>query len=113
MKWFNNWLASKVREAWDKSDSSVQYKISAKEKYALGTAAGVQINLAGARTQELESSPDLNFRMFRAENGYVMEVRQFDRRTERHSINMHLIPDGEDLGQSIGHIITIESLKVK
>jgi hypothetical protein len=50
--------------------------------------------------------------MFRAENGYVMEVRYNDRRTDRTTTILHLISDQEDLGQSIAHIITVESLKV-
>jgi hypothetical protein len=60
----------------------------------------------------MDSNPDLNFRMFRAENGYVMEVRYNDRRTDRMTTSLHIIPDDADLGQSISHIITIESLKV-
>ena len=111
--WFDKWIAKKVRRAWEES-TDVQHKISAKEKYALGTA----VNLVGAgltkgsSNRELESHADLNFRMYRAENGYAMEVRQFDKRTERHSINLHLITDDQDLGQAISHIITVESLKV-
>lgn len=110
--WFDKWIAKKVRRAWEES-TDVQHKISAKEKYALGTS----INLVGASISknshhELESPADLNFRMYRASNGYAMEVRCYDKRTERHSVNLHLIPDSEDLGQSIAHIITVESLKV-
>ena len=111
--WFDKWIAKKVRRAWEES-TDVQHKISAKEKYALSTG----INLVGAtisgshRSHELESQADLNFRMYRAENGYAMEVRHYDKRTERHTINLHLITDDQDLGQSIAHIITVESLKV-
>lgn len=113
MKWFDKWIAKKVRRAWDEA-SDVQHKISAKEKYALGTA----INLAGAQirptgSNELESQPDLNFRMYRAENGYAMEVRRYDKRVDRHSIALHLITDEQDLGQAISHIITVESLKAQ
>jgi hypothetical protein len=99
MIWLDKWIAKKVREAWDEPK---QFH-----------------NIVGSKTAELvsrdrmDSSPDLNFRMFRAENGYVMEVRYSDKRTERTTTNLHLISDEEDLGQSIAHIITLESLKVK
>jgi uncharacterized membrane protein YjjP (DUF1212 family) len=50
--------------------------------------------------------------MFRAENGYVMQVHQMDRKTERQTVNLHVITEDQDLGQAISHIITLESLKV-
>lgn len=111
--WFDKWIAKKVRRAWEES-TDVQHKISAKEKYALSTGmnmVGAQIS-KGFSSNELESHADLHFRMYRAENGYAMEVRHYDKRTERHNINLHLITDDQDLGQSIAHIITVESLKV-
>jgi hypothetical protein len=101
MNWFDKWIAKKVRRAWDDANSPKQFH-----------------NIVGSKTAELvsrdrmDSNPDLNFRMFRAENGYVMEVRYNDRRTDRTTTNLHLISDQEDLGQSIAHIITVESLKV-
>jgi hypothetical protein len=103
MNWFDKWIAKKVRRAWENSQDE-------KQSYTL--------NSIGIKTAELvsrdrmDSNPDLNFRMFRAENGYVMEVRYNDRRTDRTTTNLHLISDQEDLGQSIAHIITVESLKV-
>lgn len=103
MIWLDKWIAKKVREAWDDANSPKQFH-----------------NIVGSKTAELVSrdrildhDANLNFRMYRAENGYVMEVRQYDRRTDRHSVNLHLITDDEDLGQSISHIVTVESLKVQ
>ena len=61
----------------------------------------------------VDSVADLNFRIYRASNGYVMEVRQMDKRTERQTLNMHIITDQEDLGDSIAKIITLESLRVQ
>ena len=46
-----------------------------------------------------------------AENGFVMEVQSIDRRTERQQNKLYLIPDDQDLGQAVSHIITVESLK--
>jgi len=101
MNWFDKWIAKKVRRAWDDASTPSQFH-----------------NMVGSKTANLVSqdrmdcSPDLNFRMFRAENGYVMEVRSHDKRTERSTSHLHLISDDQDLGQSIAHIITVESLKV-
>jgi hypothetical protein len=110
MNWFDKWIAKKVLKAWDDARNP---------SFAISKGEALHLNsIVGAKTASLvsqdrmESSPDLNFRMFRAENGYIMEVRQYDKRTDRHTHNLHLIPDSADLGQSIGHIITVESLKV-
>lgn len=61
----------------------------------------------------LDTYPDLNFQMFRADNGYVMQVRHQDRKTDRNTINLHVITEEQDLGTAIAHIITVESLKVQ
>lgn len=57
------------------------------------------------------SDADLNFRMYKAENGHVMEVRHYDRRTDRHNNKLYLITDDQDLGAEISKIITVESLR--
>ena len=110
MKWFDKWLANKVKKAWDDSKNP---------GYHFSKAEAIQINAIGAKTaglvaqDRMDSSPDLHFRMYRAENGYIMEVRQYDKRSDRHTNNLHLIPDDADLGSSIAQIITVESLKVQ
>lgn len=57
------------------------------------------------------TSEDLNFRMYKAENGHVMEVRHYDRRTDRNTNKLYLITDEQDLGAEISKIITVESLR--
>jgi hypothetical protein len=103
MKWFDKWIAKKVRQAWEREQEPT--------KYAMNSIVGMKTAELVSRDR-MDSNPDLNFRMFRAENGYVIEVRYSDKRTERTTTNLHLISDEEDLGQSIAHIITVESLKV-
>lgn len=109
MNWFDRWLANKVKNYWHNSGDEKR-QITAKEKYALSNGLVGQA-IRPERSSDLDSHPDLNFRMFRAENGYVMEVRQYDRRTDRHTTNLHLISDAEDLGDSISKIITVETLR--
>lgn len=115
--WFDKWIATKAQNILirqKRAQEQEQYKIK-EEKYALispGQAVNITGIAKGYSNRELETNPDLNFRMYRAENGYAMEVRQYDKRTDRHTINLHLILDDQDLGQSIAQIITVESLKV-
>ncbi len=112
-EWFNKWFYNQAKKAWENKD---QYeglaanKISVKEK----TLNSIHIGHAQiASDHRIDSYPDLNFKMYSAENGYVMEVRHIDRKTERQSTNLHVITDDQDLGEAISHIITLESLKIK
>lgn len=109
MNWFDKWLANKVKNYWENNGDEKRNKI-VKEKYTLSSGLVGQAIRPETRS-DIDSQPDLNFRMFRAENGYVMEVRQYDKRTDRHSHNLHLISDGENLGHSIAKIITLETLR--
>jgi hypothetical protein len=112
MNWFDKWLARKVQKAWEDARNP-SFHISKGEAIQLNSIS------IGAKTADLvsrdrmDSNPDLTFKMYRAENGYIMEVRQYDKRSDRHSTNLHLIPDDADLGSSIAQIITVESLKVQ
>ena len=93
MNWFDKWIARKVRQAWDQE-------------------ANVPINKATALiTEDRLGDPTMNFRMHRAETGWIMEVGRSDRKTDRYSKVLHLIHDDEDLGDSIAKIITMETLR--
>lgn len=119
MKWFNRWLYNKMK---DYADNQANYERDAKVGAMLKQNAVQAITLNHISTDHqiassqtagrLDTYPDLNFQMFRAENGYVMQVRHQDRKTDRNSINLHVITEEQDLGTAIAHIITIESLKV-
>jgi hypothetical protein len=79
-----------------------------KEAFKMNTMGTAQV----AIDRGMSSDANLNFRMFKAANGYVMEVRQYDRRTDRHNNELYLITDDQDLGAEISKIITLESMKV-
>lgn len=102
---FFNWFARRLSLAQEELQENLRANLS---KVSLGQAIP-----SSRYDHEVDSNADLQFRMNRAENGYVMSVRQFDRRTDRNINSLYLISDDEDLGQSIAHIITIESLKLK
>ena len=71
----------------------------------------MQIQHAVVSDRGMNSDADLNFRMYKAENGHVMEVRHYDRRTDRNTNKLYLITDDQDLGAEISKIITVESLR--
>ena len=112
MKWFNNWIMNRAQQIHKQNESNIQIKML-KEHTLNAINIGQAVGGGGiVRGDRLDAVPDLNFKMFRAENGYVMEVRCHDRKTERQHVNLHVITESEDLGTAISHILTLESLKV-
>jgi len=98
MKTFYRWMFQYARD-----------RLERPEKLSKGEA--MQIQHAVVSDRGMNSDADLNFRMYKAENGHVMEVRHYDRRTDRHTNKLYLITDDQDLGAEISKIITVESLR--
>lgn len=114
MKWLDQLIVNKAERI------VLNYREQEEKKSRKGikelTMNSIQLVGAGqmpmAKSERLDARADMNFRMYRAENGYVMEVQSYDKRTERNNINLHVITEDQDLGSAIAHIITVESLKV-
>jgi hypothetical protein len=53
----------------------------------------------------------MNFTIHPAAGGYILEYRVYDHRTERNDNKLHIINEDQDLGESIGKIITLEILR--
>lgn len=54
----------------------------------------------------------IRFKVFRASGGTVIQTDRYDRKNDRQYNNLHVIVEGQDLGQELGKIITYESLKL-
>ena len=60
---------------------------------------------------ELQNEGALRFNVYRAAGGMVIETRKYDRIKDTNHTRLHIVVDGEDLGQNIGKIITMEALR--
>jgi uncharacterized protein YacL (UPF0231 family) len=88
-----NWLKQKLRN-WLNSDELI--KMSA--------------NKAVTSRESLRSS-GMNFTIYQANGGTIVEINQYDHKTDRNDHNLHIITNDQDLGQGIAHIVTFEMLK--
>lgn len=102
MKNFYQWMFNYSRKQLEKNERN--YIKNFGEESKMGTAIA-------SIDRGMSSDADLSFRMYKAENGHVMEVRHYDRRIDRNSNKLYLITDDQDLGAEISKIITIESLR--
>jgi hypothetical protein len=49
--------------------------------------------------------------VYRANGGTIVETRRYNRKNDENIYELHVITDTQDVGQAIGQIITLESLK--
>jgi hypothetical protein len=53
----------------------------------------------------------LNFTVYVANGGRVVETRRYDKKTDRHTNGLYVINNDADFGKEIDKIITMESLR--
>jgi len=96
MKWLKKVITNWVREDWD----------NVKEPMANLTSTG----RVRPTPPEINSN-GMNFTVYRANGGHIIEHRIYDKRTDRTTNGLHIITDDKDLGEEIGKIITYEQLR--
>jgi hypothetical protein len=67
---------------------------------AYGRQTSIDIDTAG-----------LELVIHRASGGHVVQCRTYDRVSDRTNTKLHIIVDGQDLGEELGRIITYENLR--
>ena len=97
IKWFKNKVIQWVREDWNKARPEQDVLVS----NSIGTVSkGRRLDQHG-----------MNFTIYSANGGYVMEYTSYDPRTDERNNALHIITSDQDLGQGIAHIITLEMLR--
>jgi hypothetical protein len=98
MKKIFKWLGKKIEQS-----TYENHKIVAEKDYQAG--------LVSVSSRHDIGSSSLNFKIYKASGGTVLETVSYDRKTDRHNNSLYVITDDKDLGKEIGKIITLESLK--
>ena len=98
MKWLDNWIlrrAKRIRQSNETITSIGRAEISMKEdRPSIGS-----------------SRHRMNFTVYRANGGVLVEVNRYDERKDQHYCELHIVHPDENLGASLGKIVTFESLK--
>ena len=95
INWFKNKVIQWVREDWNKARPEVD------------VIASPSTITKGRRLDQ----HGMNFTIYSANGGYVMEYTSYDPRTDERNNALHIITSDQDLGQGIAHIITLEMLR--
>ena len=46
-----------------------------------------------------------------ATGGTIVQIRSYDRKTDRSNFITHVIPDGENIAERVGQIVSLEILR--
>jgi hypothetical protein len=94
-----NWIKRKVIK-WVKEDQD-----NVRED------TGIAIRSRDFDAAPYEEDPILNFRVFSAVGGQVVEFRRYDRKTDRSESTTYIIHKDDDFGDKIAKVANLEMLK--
>ncbi len=78
--------------------------------WLIGEGEPIEENSTSLREERFRSD-GIQLQIYKASGGYVVETRSYDRVKDRNNTSMHVITEDEDLGNRIGKIIVMESLR--
>jgi len=100
MKWLDNWILRRAKRIRNRNET-----ISSIDKLQTG------ISISEDRPSIGSSRHRMNFTVYRANGGVLVEINRYDERKDHHHCELHIVHPDEDLGAALGKIVTFESLK--
>jgi hypothetical protein len=101
MKWLDNWILKRAKYLRNRDDTQVSVD-RAERGLSIGMKESASIGSSKHR---------MNFVVYRANGGMMVEYNRYDDRKDQHQCELHIIHPDEDLGAALGKIVTFESLK--
>ena len=101
MNWFKRMVVKWVREDWDRGGNEQDCYPTPKLSRGLNTVS----------TRDVGSDPTLQFKIYSAIGGKVVEFSRYDRKQDRNFHDIYIIGKDEDFGQKIAKIAMLEVLK--
>jgi hypothetical protein len=104
MKWFKRMIVKWVCEDWDNARDVQSEDCYPNSKMSRG------MNTVSTRSG-IDSDPTLQFKVYSAIGGKVVEFSHYDPKTDRSNRQVYIIGKDEDFGEKIARISTLESMK--
>jgi hypothetical protein len=101
------WFAKISREAWEYEKRQNQERESAISINKLSRA----MTISAGPTSIDQPERAIQFTVYSASGGRVIETRRYDRKTDRSSNGLYIITSDQDFGRELDKIITMEHLK--
>jgi hypothetical protein len=106
MKWFKRMVVKWVREDWENARSRPEEDCYTNTKMSRGNP----ISTISGRAN-VDSEPTLQFKVYSAVGGKVVEFNRYDPKSERTDRQIYIIGKDEDFGEKIAKISMLESLR--
>ena len=87
-----NWLRNKLHQFLYPANEAKMSTVSVRDSGDIDLDAGLRFNVMSAR------------------GGTIVQLRAYDQRTDRSKFSTHVIPDGENIAEAIGYIVSMELL---
>jgi hypothetical protein len=100
MKWLDNWILQRAKRIRNRNET-----ISSIDRLQTG------ISISEDRPSIGSSKHRMNFVVYRANGGVLVEINRYDERKDQHHCELHIVHPDENLGDALGKIVTFESLK--
>ena len=91
MNWFKRMVVKWVKEDWDRARPEQDCYATVSPKNMLST-------------RDVNSDPTLQFKIYNAIGGKVVEFSRYDRKMDRHFHDIYIIGKNEDFGEKIAKI---------
>jgi hypothetical protein len=103
MNWFKRIVVKWVREDWEQTGRARQ------EQDCYPSTKLSSMN--SISTRDVSSDPTLQFKVYNAIGGKVVEFSRYDRKMDRQFHDIYIIGKNEDFGEKIAKIAMLEVLK--
>lgn len=103
MNWFKRMVVKWVREDWDSARETDSQDCYPTTKLGRGSTISGRASV--------DSEPTLQFKVYSAVGGKIVEFSRYDPKTERTDRQIYIIGRDEDFGEKIAKISTLEALR--
>lgn len=102
MKWFDKWFAKQSKKSWDNANqlsvaSNAIYVGDDMRKPGLSGRLGI--------ADQRIDAVGINMKLYVANGGYIIEFLRWDNVKDRHLNELHVINEGEKLGERLSEVI--------
>ena len=103
MQWLDKWLAKRTKRG-----SDLINRACMEQEVATDANCMTAVKSLNGRSPRANG---MQFTVYPANGGHVLEYSYYDPKTDRHNNSLHLITADQNMGEVIGYAITLEMLK--
>ena len=101
MKWLDDWILKRAKRIRHRNETGAAIN---RLEASVGIGNDDRVSIGSHRHR-------MNFTVYRANGGVLVEINRYDERKDQHHCELHIVHPDENLGDALGKIVTFESLK--